>query len=617
MIRPFRLALAIAIAATASAETITSRQVTIDIDQDSFSERLQLEVLLEDPSDLEDWSSYPIFLDEDIELDDFAAEVRGADGSIEKIPRRKLRKQTSVGFGLYSSTYAEIIELPKLQPGDTIRMDITRRFRPTYPAHRIPIAMDSDQRRLRITIRGGGERLRWNLSGWSDKLEMEESPDVLSVSGNDLEALRPRAYEPDGAIWQPALRLAWDDGGTWQGVGDWYTGLMDRVSKDELEIGKLAARLTGGLETRRDQLEAITSHVKTMIRYEAVEIGVGGYVPSSSAEVIHRGWGDCKDKANLLVDLLGWVDIDAQMVLIRSGHDARIDPEFPTSLGFNHAIVAVDAIDLGVTDDDPVVEGYFFIDATMDRGPALWLNPHNQGTAALVVGESSSQLIEIPVMTSLETSELEVTGRVDTMGMFTGEAALRLSGERALPWVRGLDSIDPARLDQVIRESFQRLLPGVKLTAPVCEEPADGIPTVILRSKIRIPNFVTRSTPFDRFRPATVASLPDTRSLDDRVRPIVLEPGTTRTRWEISFVSSWCPVVPVDTTVSNRAGEFSFQVRAGPEGAVEIESTVALDRWWFAAESAEDLRELSIAENRASRKTLRLRCGQDPDSTGD
>lgn len=617
MIRPFRLALAIAIAATASAETITSRQVTIDIDQDSFSERLQLEVLLEDPSDLEDWSSYPIFLDEDIELDVFAAEVRGADGSIEKIPRRKLRKQTSVGFGLYSSTYAEIIELPKLQPGDTIRMDITRRFRPTYPAHRIPIAMDSDQRRLRITIRGGGERLRWTLSGWSDKLEIEESPGVLSISGDDLEALRPRAYEPDGTTWQPALRLAWDDGGTWLGVGDWYTGLMGQVSKDELEIGKLAARLTGGLETRREQLEAITSHVKTMIRYEAVEIGVGGYVPSSSAEVIHRGWGDCKDKANLMVDLLGKVDIDAQMVLIRSGHDARVDPEFPTSLGFNHAIVAVDAIDLGVTDDDPVVEGYFFVDPTMDRGPALWLNPYNQGTAALVVGESSSRLIEIPVMPSLETSELEVTGRVDTMGMFTGEAALRLTGERALPWVRGLDSIDPARLDQVIRESFQRLLPGVKLSTPVCEEPANGIPTVILRSKIRIPNFVTRSKPYDRFRPATVASLPDTRSLDDRVRPIVLEPGTTRTRWEISFVSSWCPVVSVDTTVSNRAGEFSFRVRAVPDGGAEIESTVALDRWWFAAELAEDLRELSIAENRASRKTLRLRCGQDPDSTGD
>ncbi len=617
MTRLFQLVLVIAVATTAGAETIASRDVTIEIDGGSFSERLQLEVLLEDPSDLEEWSRYPIFLDEDVELVDFAAEVRGVDGSLKKIPRRKLKNQTSVGYGLYSSAYAEIIEFPKLHPGDTIRIDIARRFRPSYPAHRIPIARDTDQRRLRITIRGAGDRLRWALSGWQEKLEIEESPGGLSISGDDLDALRPRAYEPDGTTWQPSLWLAWDDNGTWQGVGDWYTGLMDEVAMDTLQIGALAARLTAGLENRRDRLEAIASHVKTMIRYEAVEIGEGGYIPSSSAEVITRGWGDCKDKANLLVDLLASVDITAHIVLIRAGNDTRIDPEFPTTIVFNHAIVAIPAEDLNVADGDSVVDGYFFIDATMDRGQPLWLNPYNQGTAAFVVGGASSRLVEIPVMTSLETSDFEVTGKVDTMGMFTGEATLRLTGERALPWVRGFDSVDPARLDQVIRESFQRMLPGVKLTIPTCEERATGVPSVILRSMVRIPNFVTRSAAFDRFRPATVASLPDTRALDDRARPIVLEPGTIRTRWGISFPESWCPVVPVDTTVNNRAGEFSYRVRNDLDDTVEVESTVTLDRWWFPAELTDDLRELSIAENRAFRKTLRLQCDGNPASSDD
>jgi len=615
MIRLFRLILVLAIATTAGAETFTSRDVTIEIENGSFSEHLQLEVLLEQPADLENWSRYPIFLDEDVELIDFAAEVRGVDGSLEKISRRKLKKQTSVGYGLYSSAYVEIIEFPKLQSGDTIRIDIVRRYRPSYPAHRIRIARDSDQRRLRITIRGAGDRLRWSLTDWQNKLEIEESPGGLSVSGDDLDSLRPRAYEPDNTTWQPSLWLAWDDDGTWQGVGDWYTGLMDEVSIDTLRIGALATKLVAGLENRRDRLEVLTSHVKRMIRYEAVEIGEGGYIPSSSAEVVTRGWGDCKDKANLLVDLLAAVDIDAHMVLIRSGHDALVDPDFPTTIGFNHAIVAVPAEDLGLADGDPVVDGYFFIDATMDRGQALWLNPYNQGTVALVVGDASSRLVKIPVMTSLETSDFEVTGKVDSMGMFTGNASLRLTGERALPWVRGLDSVDPARLDQIIRESFQRMLPGVKLTIPTCEEPPDGIPTVILRSMIRIPNFVTRSAAFGRFRPATVASLPDTRALDDRVRPIVLEPGTIRTRWEISFPKSWCPVVPVDTTVSNRAGEFSYRVRSGVENSVEVESTVTLDQWWFPAELSDDLRQLSIAENRACRKTLRLKCNQKPASS--
>jgi len=616
MIRLVRLIFVLAVATTAGAETIISRDLTIEIDEGSFHERLQLEVLLEQPADLEEWSRYPIFLDEDVELVDFAAAVRGGDGSLEKIPRRKLKTQTSVGYGLYSSAYVEVIEFSRLRLGDTIRIDIGRRFRPSYPAHRISLTQDSDQRRLRITVRGAGDRLRWTLSGWREKLEIEESPGGLSISGDDLEALRPRAYEPDHSTWQPSLSLAWDDDGTWQGVGDWYNGLLNEVPVDTLRIGALATKLVAGFDSRRARLEALTSHVKRMIRYEAVEIGDGGYIPSSSAEVIARGWGDCKDKANLLVDLLAAVEIDAHMVLIRSGHDAVVDPEFPTAVGFNHAIVAVPADDLDVADGDPVVDGYFFIDATMDRGQALWLNPSNQGNVALVVGEASARLVEIPVMAALERSDFEITGEVDPVGVFTGRATLRLAGERALPWIRGLDTIDPARLDQIVRESFQRLLPGVKLTIPVCEELADGIPTVALRSVIEIPNFVTRTAAAARFRPATVASLPDSRALDDRVRPIVLEPGTIRTRWEISFPGSWCPVEPVDTTVRNRAGEFRFRVRADADRTVTVESTVSLDRWWFPAGLADDLRELSIAESRAARKSHRLRCERNPTHPG-
>jgi hypothetical protein len=50
---------------------------------------------------------------------------------------------------------------------------------------------------------------------------------------------------------------------------------------------------------------------------------------------------------------------------------------------------------------------------------------------------------------------------------------------------------------------------------------------------------------------------------------------------------------------------------------VEVESTVTLDRWWFPAELTDDLRKLSIAENRAYRKTLRLQCDGNPASSDD
>jgi transglutaminase-like putative cysteine protease len=106
------------------------------------------------------------------------------------------------------------------------------------------------------------------------------------------------------------------------------------------EIRALAETITRGIEDRRAQTEAIDRWVKRNIRYVAIEIGVGGYVPHAAADVLRNRYGDCKDKATLMNALLAVKGIASEFVLINSGNSFSL-PERPRLGAFNHAILYV------------------------------------------------------------------------------------------------------------------------------------------------------------------------------------------------------------------------------------------------------------------------------------
>ena len=88
-----------------------------------------------------------------------------------------------------------------------------------------------------------------------------------------------------------------------------------------------------------------TTSSSTGTRYVGLEFGIHGYKPYKVTQVLARRFGDCKDKASLMVALLREVGIDAELVLVRTRRGGRIDAE-PASLAvFDHAIVYVPKLD--------------------------------------------------------------------------------------------------------------------------------------------------------------------------------------------------------------------------------------------------------------------------------
>ncbi len=110
-------------------------------------------------------------------------------------------------------------------------------------------------------------------------------------------------------------------------VGRYWWGLvrdqLDAQRRAE-EDGGEAAEGRGPQGRRRKVVAAIYDFVVTNTRYVALEFGIHGYKPYRVDRVLARRFGDCKDKASLIVAMLKVAGVDA-----RPGAVAHAQPGRP------------------------------------------------------------------------------------------------------------------------------------------------------------------------------------------------------------------------------------------------------------------------------------------------
>jgi hypothetical protein len=536
---------------------------------------------------------------------------------LKSIPERKFHQETSVGSSLHTSTSAMTVPFDDLSAGQQIHIDLVRRYRPLFLAYSVRLVREDPQKVLRVRVRGGENHLRWTLQAADDLVSVTETDGGFDLHGTDIDGRIAVDHAPDPEAALPTLRFAWNDNPTWRGVGAWYTRLVSSPDARSAAAADLAKSLTVDAESNRERLMILTDYAKKTIRYEAVEIGEGGWVPSYPDQVLERGWGDCKDKAQLLVEMLRAVGIESHLVLLRAGRTAQIDINFPSTLGFNHCITAVPASELETDEDDPIVDGYLFIDTTMDRGHPLWLSPYNQGQWVVVAAGDDSHLLQIPVLTNDEQRLLLVEGSVRPDGVLESTAVLRLTGAWSLSWVRDLDREAPERIDERIRYYLQSAVPGATFENVRWREIEGRVPSIHLQADMTVEDFV-RGTPSRRsIRPGILTSFPEARELEDRTQPLVLPPGRHQTVWRLRLPPDWCPPVATDESIRNSVGRVSGSTSINDDGLVVIDRRITVYRWWFGPESFAHLRELCVAENKLMRRSTRFRCATADAATPD
>jgi transglutaminase-like putative cysteine protease len=177
--------------------------------------------------------------------------------------------------------------------------------------------------------------------------------------------------------------LAFSTGRSWGDVARRYSEVVDQAIRGA-DLSPLI-RAAGGpgpsqLETMNRLLERLGE-----IRYTGVELGQGGIVPRSPAETLRRRFGDCKDKAVLLIAALRALDIPAYAALLNAGDDQQdVEQDLPGFGAFNHAIVVVPGT--------PSI----WIDPTDRFARAGELPTDDQGRLALIASATATGLVRTP-----------------------------------------------------------------------------------------------------------------------------------------------------------------------------------------------------------------------------
>lgn len=255
----------------------------------------------------------------------------------------------------------------------------------------------------------------------------------------------------------------------WTDVSRWATGLYEpQVIIDDNVAGK-ARELTADAQTELEKIQAIGKYVQNL-QYIAIDIGVGygnGYRPRPSNVVMTRGYGDCKDKANLMRAMLKTLKIEAYPVAIYSGDSSKVREEWASPSQFNHCIIAVkvsDATQSSTIITHPILGRLLIFDATDAFTPVGDLPDYLQGSFALIMAGDNGGLVKMPITPpNFNTWKRQIDVSLGEDGSIKGTISEKARGQSSTHARTMVRSVSANDFNKIIENWLTRGATGAKL----------------------------------------------------------------------------------------------------------------------------------------------------------
>jgi len=319
-----------------------------------------------------------------------------------------------------------------LQPGFEIhyRATIRDRSQPTeFPFVNTLMSSDKPIVRSVLFVRAPEDQLVYHAS---NEDEPKRGEGTLSWTLTEPPLLRAEPYAVSYEEYLPTVRLAAAET-TWEEVGaEYLESIADRLQPDAT-LGALAATLVSNTPTADDRVVELARYVQRECRYRGIEFGRRARIPEMAATVLKNRYGDCKDHALLLWQLLRGLDIEAHLALVRVG--LPLDERLASLDQFDHMIVYVEDGDGGgrfvdVTDKhtDPAV----VVPSHLAEKDILVLRPEGASLMhsgnVVPAGESFDVVRELHLS---ETGELVVDEQLSFRGNYSSavRSYLQIVGE--------------------------------------------------------------------------------------------------------------------------------------------------------------------------------------------
>jgi cellulose synthase operon protein C len=356
----------------------------------------------------------------------------------------------------YYDLRAKQLRFRDLTPGDVIELDYV--IAPTTPANPYgnyfaelvafggPLSCSLQRYVLRAPTAVNLSRAQHYLAAAQVRRVGNESTYIW-----ERRAIAGLSREPRSPSWsEQGAYVHVSNFATWEALGKWYADLAAPQFDLNPEMESAVAEIVARHPNRLDRVDAIDDLVLRSTRYVALEFGIYGFKPYPVAQTFSRKFGDCKDKASLMVALLRAAGIDAQIALLRTQHLGEILPQPASASVFDHAIVYVPEFDL-------------WLDGTAEFARLRELPVEDQGVMALTVDlDGKAVLRRTPRSTADDNySRRTINATLDGDGTIHFSGATYVRGEDA-PELRRQLEVRDAKLGYV-RERLAQVLPAVEI----------------------------------------------------------------------------------------------------------------------------------------------------------
>ncbi|MBC7189438.1 DUF3857 domain-containing protein, partial [Candidatus Aerophobetes bacterium] len=274
---------------------------------------------------------------------DFARTIK-PDGSIVEVGKKDIKDiDRWSGFPLYSNAKVKVISMPEVVEGSIIEYRATvftaKLMNEDDFQLRFPLQYFEPVLRHRIKVKvPEGRKINIHYVRCENTKPEVKKEDNFLVYHWEIDNIPEIIPEPDMPPWadiSPFIMVSSFE--SWDEFSSWWRSLSEGQAEPTEEIRRQVEKIIEGKKTQREKAAAIYHWIVANIRYVGLEFGEAGFKPHSAQEVFENKYGDCKDKATLLIAMFKAAKIPAYYALIGTREMGKLEKDIPMSQ-FNHAI---------------------------------------------------------------------------------------------------------------------------------------------------------------------------------------------------------------------------------------------------------------------------------------
>lgn len=200
---------------------------------------------------------------------------------------------------------------------------------------------------------------------------------------------------------------------------DWFYSMVKDVNVDvSPEVKKVTDSITAGASSNVEKVKRIFYWVQNNITYVAFEDSLGGMVPREASLVCSRRFGDCKDMASTLVEMIRAAGLEAYKTWIGTRDIPYSFYDVPSPISTNHMICTY------------IEDGQnYFLDATGKDAQFNFFTSMIQGKEAFVgMGPDKFKIVKVPVMDTDKNQFIDTTYLSINNSEINGRGYLRARG---------------------------------------------------------------------------------------------------------------------------------------------------------------------------------------------